>query len=275
MKILSLYRKLLAFMHKLRDDYVSSFSAQAAFFIIISAFPFAMFLLTLIQYLPFTESTLLSLVAEYIPPAINATVISIITEIYDKASGTIISITAITALWSASRGFLAVIRGLNSVYGIHETRNYFKLRLVSTFYTLNFAIMLILSMCFLVFGNSLFLWIQHRLPKLEELALVIISLRTIVIMLVLVTFFLALYLFVPDRKSKLLNELPGAILSAAGWLIFSYLYSYYIEHLSNFSYTYGSLTAIVLLMLWLYACMYILFIGGAVNVWLKVLTDKD
>ncbi|WP_242940429.1 YihY/virulence factor BrkB family protein [Anaeromicropila populeti] len=262
-------------MHKLRDDYVSSFSAQAAFFIIISAFPFAMFLLTLIQYLPFTESTLLSLVAEYIPPAINATVISIITEIYDKASGTIISITAITALWSASRGFLAVIRGLNSVYGIHETRNYFKLRLVSTFYTLNFAIMLILSMCFLVFGNSLFLWIQHRLPKLEELALVIISLRTIVIMLVLVTFFLALYLFVPDRKSKLLNELPGAILSAAGWLIFSYLYSYYIEHLSNFSYTYGSLTAIVLLMLWLYACMYILFIGGAVNVWLKVLTDKD
>lgn len=274
-KLYNLIKFILTFTRKMRDDFVSSFAAHSAFFIIISAFPFAMFLLTLIQYLPITEGTLLNLVNTYMPITVSAYVISLITEVFDHASGTIISLTAITALWSASKGLLALIRGLNTIYGIKETRNYFKLRFLAIFYTLVFAIMLICTMFFLVFGNSLLVWIQNRLPALVDIALLIISIRTIVVLIVLLIFFTTMYLFIPNRKSKLIHELPGALIAATGWLGFSYGYSFYIDRMKDFSNTYGSLTAAVLFMLWLYFCMYILFLGGEINHFLRTATDKD
>jgi len=274
-KLIDLIEFILHFTRKMRDDFVSSFAAHSAFFIIISAFPFAMFLLTLIQYLPFTEGTLLNLVNTYMPKTANSYIISLITEVYDHASGTIISLTAITALWSASRGLLAIIRGLNTIYGIKETRNYFKLRFLAIFYTLVFTLMLICTMFFLVFGNSILVWIQNQLPALIDIALLIISFRTIFVLIILSVFFTAMYLFIPNRKSKLTQELPGALIAATGWLGFSYGYSFYIDHMKGFSNTYGSLTAAVLFMLWLYACMYILFIGGEVNHFFCTRKDKD
>lgn len=266
---------ILSFSRKLRDDFVSAFSAQATLFTIISVFPFAMFLLTLLQYLPFSEADLLELVNLYFPNAIKSSMVLIVTEIYDHASGTLISITVLTALWSASKGIFAIMRGLNTVYGIKETRNYFKIRFLAALYTLVFAIMLICTMFLLVFGNSLLLWIQNQIPGYTDVALLIISIRTIVVLCVLIVFFTSMYLFIPNRKSKILKEMPGALITAAGWMIFSYAYSFYIDHLKNFSSTYGSLTAIVLLMLWLYACMYILFFGGEVNNYLNTFKCKD
>lgn len=274
-RIYLLIEFVLAFTRKMRDDFVSSFAAQGAFFIIISSFPFAMFLLTLIQYLPITESTLLGIVNTYIPDTFSPYIISIITEVYNYASGTIISLTAITTLWSASRGLIAIMRGLNNIYGIQETRNYFKIRILALFYTFVFALMLIGTLFLLVFGNSLLIWIENKIPALTDLALLLISIRTTVVLLVLVVLFITIYLFIPNRKSSFIRELPGAFISAAGWMIFSYGFSYYIDHMKNFTNTYGSLTAAVLLMLWLYFCMYILFFGGEVNYVLASLTNKD
>jgi membrane protein len=79
-------------------------------------------------------------------------------------------------------------------------------------------------------------------------------------------FFLAIYVVIPNRKTKISKELPGALVCACGWMGFSYAFSYYIDHYSNYTSMYGSLTTIVLFMLWLYFCMYILFIGAEINV---------
>lgn len=270
MDIIAIYHTIRLFMRKMRDDLIGPFSAQAAFFIILSFFPFAMFLLTLIQYIPsLSEGILLDFARKIMPDGLNSFIISIIREIFSKASGTVISLAAITALWSASKGFLAIVRGLNSVYEIQETRNYFKLRIICTFYTLVFAIALILTMVLLVFGNSIYLWIQQKIPVLNDLALILISLRTTLVLGVLVIFFTALYVLIPNRHSTIMTELPGAVISSAGWLGFSYLYSFYIENMGSYSYMYGSLTAIVLFMFWLYACMYIMFFGAEVNIFLR------
>jgi membrane protein len=270
--ILSLYKIIQAFNRKVRDDNVTAFSAHAAFFVIISFFPFFMLLLTLVQYLPITESTLLTTLTQIFPASVNSLIIGIVKEIYDKASGTIISVTAISALWSASKGVLSIIKGLNAVYGIKESRNYFRLRFLSSLYTFVFAVMLIITIIILVFGNQLYIWIESKIPILSDLALVIISIRTIAGLLILTVFFVMLYTIIPNRHTRALKELPGALLCAAGWMGFSYLYSFYIDNMSNYSNTYGSLTAIVLFMLWFYFIMYILFIGGEINV---VLSSGD
>lgn len=251
---------------KIRDDHVAAFSAQAAFFIIISFFPFIMLLLSMVQFFPIEESVMFKLFTSVFPTAVNSMMISIIDQIYHTtASGTLISVTAITTLWSAGKGFLAIMKGLNAVYEIEETRHYFLLRTISAIYTLIFAIMVILTMGLFVFGNRLYFWIEQKIPVIKETAFLIISLRTILGLIILITFFLVIYVVIPNRKAKIVNELPGAMLCAAGWMGFSYAFSYYIDNFSNYSSMYGSLTAIVLFMLWMYFCMYLLFLGAECN----------
>lgn len=256
-----------AFLKKLREDKVSAFAAQTAFFVILSFLPFCIFLLTLVRYLPVSTERLLSTVQSVFPAMVHEFIGVLIGEVLQKTSGAFVSISVIAALWSASRGFLVIIQGMNAVYGNKETRNYVVLRLLSVGYTLVFAVVLLLTLLLLVFGNRIYLSIQSRTPFLEHAAFLIISLRTVISFLVLAGFFFGLYLLIPNRKSNHRTaELPGAVLSAAGWLGFSYLYSFYIDHMSDFSAMYGSLTAIVLCMIWLYACMYIMFIGAELNV---------
>lgn len=251
---------------KIRDDHVAAYSAQAAFFIIISFFPFIMLLLSIVKYFPIEEENMFLLISQAFPTTVNSLIDSILNEIYrNAASTTIISATIVTTLWSAGKGFLAIMKGLNSVYEINETRHGLLLRAMAALYTLIFAIMVITTMILFVFGNRLYFWIGQKFPVIEETALLIISLRTIVGLITLIIFFLLIYIVIPNRKSKLMHELPGAMLCAAGWMGFSYAFSYYIDNFSSYASMYGSLTAIVLFMLWLYFCMYILFLGAEFN----------
>lgn len=262
----ALYQLFSLFSRKIRDEHISAFSAQAAFFIIISFFPFIMLLLSMIKFTQIDESDMLKLFTQIFPTAVNPFMVTIIDQIYHTTtSSTLISATAITTLWSAGKGFLAIMRGLNAVYDIDETRHYLHLRVISAFYTLAFAITIIMTMGLFVFGNRLFMWIKQKLPVYMDTALVIISLRTILGLLILILFFLIIYVVIPNRKAKLMNELPGAMICAAGWMGFSYAFSYYIDNFSDYSSMYGSLTAVVLFMLWMYFCMYILFIGAEFN----------
>ena len=204
-------RLISIFSKKIRDDHIAAYSAQAAFFIIISFFPFTMLLLSLIKYTTIEESQMMLLFTQAFPSGVNSMILSVIAEIYDtSASGTLISVTALSTLWSAGKGFLAVMKGLNAVFEIKETRKYLYLRGMSALYTLVFAFMLIATIVLFIFGNRLYFWIEQRFPVLTNMALLIISLRTIVGLVTLVAFFIAIYNVIPNRKTKLLEELPGA-----------------------------------------------------------------
>lgn len=251
---------------KIRDDHIAAFSAQAAFFIIISFFPFIMLLLSIVKYFPIEEENMFLLLSQVFPTTVNSLIESIISEIYrTAASTTLISATIVSTLWSAGKGFLAIMKGLNSVYEINETRHGILLRGMAALYTLIFAVMVITTMILFVFGNRLYFWIEQKFPVIQDTAFLIISLRTIVGLITLLFFFLLIYIFIPNRKTKIMHELPGAMICAAGWMGFSYAFSYYIDNFSNYASMYGSLTAIVLFMLWLYFCMYLLFLGAEFN----------
>ncbi len=260
--------EIRSFLDKMKEDAVSAYAAQAAFFIMMSAFPFIMLVLTLIQYLPVTEEVLLVTAQKAIPSAINGYVVSLIKEIYEQPSVAIISVTFVASIWAASKSFLSIITGCNSVYDIKETRNYIRLRLVASLYTIMFAVIIVVTLTVLVFGNTIALALVGEFPVLEKLAFLVISLRTTVGFGIMFVFFLVLYVAVPNRKGKIIHEIPGAVLTSVGWISFSYIFSFYIDNFADFD-TYGSLTAIVFLMLWLYACMYMFFVGGEINVWLQ------
>lgn len=267
--ILSCIRLIQSFSQKIKDDYVSAFSAQAAFFLIMSFFPFAMFLLTLLNYLPISKEDMFATIEAVLPQTLSGYFSEIMDELLEKSSGAVLSITALAALWTSSKGFYSIVRGLNSIYKSDGKRNYFVTRILAALYTLLFALLLIIVLFIFVFGNQFYLWSASHFPLLSDMALLIISVRTIAGLGLLTLFFTFMFKNVPDRKSTIWAELPGAILTSVGWVGFSYLYSYYIDNISNYSATYGSLTAIVLCMLWIYACMYIMFIGSEVNQFLS------
>lgn len=263
------YYDIRKFSKQLTLDHVNAYAAQSSFFIIIAIFPLLMLILTLIRYTPVTEQDLIKSALAIMPDTLDPLIEQIIGEMYSQSNFAILSITAVTALWSASKGILAVIRGLNSVFGIDEKRNYFHLRLVASFYTIILLILIVLSLGFMVFGNSVLRIFSQNMPLLYELAEFIISLRGFYIPIIFTIAFVYVYRIVPIRQFNFFDYLPGALFTSLGWIIFSYVYAIYVDNFSSSTYIYGSLTTVVLLMLWVYICMYILFMGAEINMQFK------
>lgn len=266
---LKIYNLIRGFFRKLSDDHVSAFSAQSSYFLILTIFPFAMLLLTIIQYTPITEAFLVEIVQSFVPQGFNSLAKDVIGELYNRSGTAIISITAIASIWTSSKGILALIKGLNCIYKVDQYKNYFILRLKAALYTITFIIGIIISLTILVFGNSLLKFISLHQPLLYNIVEFIISLRGLYIPVVLTLIFILLYKMVPNKNFRFIDHIPGALFSALGWEVFSYAYSIYIDYYANYSYIYGSLTTIVLLLLWIYICMYILFLGAEINVYFR------
>ena len=251
-------------------DEITVYASQASFFIVTAFFPFIMLLLTLIQCLPNVgKSDLLSVMVRIMPQMLHSLIVSIVDDLYIKSPGTILSVTALTALWSASKGMLGIERGLNRIYGDFKRRNYALQRLFCSIYTLIFMLVCVMSLVLLIFGKNIERLLFRYLPILAPAARLVISLRILFALAVFLFTFVGLYTIVPAKKQKPRQQLPGAVFTAVGWLIFSYAFSIYFTHFSNFSYMYGSLTAVVLLMLWLYICICILFVGAELNGFLE------
>ena len=249
------------------DDSVSAYSAQAAFFIIISAFPMIMLLLTMLRFLPYFSGGVPLIRISFLPDNVNPFVQTMLQEIIDNSSNMVISISAITALWSSSTGIYSIMLGLTAAYSVKETRGYIRMRSLAILYTFVFLVMIIAALGVLVFGNSIYHALINYLPfAAEHVTIISKGIRWLLGFGVLVLFFEISYIAVPNRRSTVLQELPGALVSAVGWTVFSYMYAYYIENFGNYANVYGSLTAVVLLMLWLYFCMFIMLVGAEINV---------
>lgn len=261
----SIIKLFKQFLKKIQGDNVNAFAAQSALFIMISFFPLIMVILNLLQFLPISSEEFIELLLQAFPEIFEPYISEIVNDLYEKSSGTMLTITLITSVWSASKGTLSLVRGLNGVYNIEETRNYIILRIVSFFYTVVVVILILASLFFLVLGNTLYQFILDLMPWLGTLAKLFINTRTVLFIVVMILFFMLVYKAVPARKSKMIIQLPGAVFSSVAWTLFSYGFSFYFNYFGNYSYMYGSLTAIVLIMLWLYSCMYILFLGGEIN----------
>ena len=253
---------------KFAEDEMTVYAAQVSFFIILSVVPFIMLLLTAVQMIPsISNARFMELIVGLVPVDYKSLAFRVVNDLSLKSPATMISVTAVTALWSAGRGMFSVARGLNRVNGHGEKRWYVINRLICSGYTIVFILVCILSLGLLVFGNMIQAFMVSRFPIIADVTTHIINFRALWALMILIIFFLGIYTFVPDKSLKLRDQLPGAVFSTVGWMAFSFAFSLYFSHIGgkNYSYMYGSLTAIVLLLLWLYFCMCILFFGAEIN----------
>lgn len=271
MKIKNIINKLVKIIFKIADDDLGVYAAQASFFILISAIPFIMLAMSIIKLFVNIDIThALRAINSFAPSEISVFLTDIINDLFTKSGSVkVISVTAVSTLWLSSRGVMALYTGLNKVYNTREG-NYFVARLVSILYTLAFIAALILTIAFFGFSSKLEYFINSHSPLLSVLMDFFLRGKIIIFMIFLTFVFALFYKFLPKKNNCFKAQLPGAAFSAVGWMGFSFAYSIYIEHFSNYSFVYGSLTAVVFLMLWLYFCMNIFLFGAQFN---KLLED--
>lgn len=263
--IKDIYRKITGFTSQISKHHVGAYAAQSAYFFMLCMIPIILLLLTLVQYTPVTKADVMTAVMQVFPTSVDSMMASIINQVYNQSTG-IIPITVLVALWSAGKGVLAMTTGLNCVYSCVETRNYIFLRIRATLYTVMFILVILLLLVLSVFGNSLNIFISEHFPVVQEFADKLIELRTVVTPIVIIAFSMLIYKFLPNRKAKFFRQLPGSLFAAIGCMTCSWVFSVYVDIFTGFSSMYGSLTTIVLIMLWMYFCMYCILLGGELNV---------
>lgn len=263
------YDIIKGFLNKLNKHHVGAYASQAAFFMMLSIFPIISLLLNLVKYTPITKDFIFTNLNTFIPEILQPLTNTIIDELYTNTNSTAIFLSILLALWSAGKGVLAIIYGLNSVYEIEEKRNYFIVRIISAVYIFLFLVALVICLGLMVFGNTIYKMLKKPFPVIYELLGIFINRKEILTFLVLILLFLIVYKVIPRKNLSVLTLLPGACFSSIGWVGFSFFFSLYIKYSDNFSYTYGSLTTIIVSMMWIYICMYILFIGAEMNIYFK------
>lgn len=241
------------------------YAANAGYFIVLAVFPALLLLLGLLRYTPLAVETLGEMLQGILPEALLAGAEELILLTYDSTSGTTVGISVVTVLWSASRGIYGVLTGLNAIYGVAEDRGYFYTRFISVVYTFAFALILLLTLALHIFGTELLALLQRASHPFLRFLLGLVDFRFFLLLFLQTGVFTAMFMALPNRKNTLRESFPGALLAAAGWLVFSRLYSIYVEHFAKLTNVYGSVYAVALSMLWLYCCMAIVFYGGALN----------
>ena len=253
---------------KFSSDEMTVYAAQASFFIIIAAFPFIMLMITVVQVVPnLTRAELLDILLSLVPEGYKSVAFRVLNDLSLNSPATTISVTAVTALWSSSRGMMSIARGLNRIHGESDERWYIVRRLIWAGYTIVFILVCVVALGLLVFGTSIQNFLVARVPVLAGITQHIISFRTLLALALFMLGFAGIYTYVPARKLTLRSQIPGAVFATAGWILFSLAFSLYFRLFGkyNFSYMYGSLGAVVLLMLWLYGCICVLFFGAEIN----------
>lgn len=263
--------KIWWFFKRLRaeivDDNVMSGAAALAYFMMLSLFPATIFLLTLLPYLPIPSlnAQVMSVLQQAMPAPAADMFSGVVNEVTTRKQGGLLTFGILFTVWSASSGINAVIKQLNSTYGVKDGRSFWKVRGIAIFLMLAFIVLIVGAFCLIMTGQI----IQLQLAKWFGQGQIMFQLFTMVRWLVIIFFmmlgFSLTYYFGPDVEQKFRFITPGSITGFILLMISSLIFNYYISNFSNYSATYGSIGAVIILMLWLYITGFVILVGSEIN----------
>jgi len=270
---------LIEFIFRLKEDKVTATGAQLAYFLVLSIFPFTIFLLNILSFTPYLNESIVKPLIVIFPLSLQKLILDLVRETVISSSETLLSISGIIGLWAASKGTLAFINIMNKAYDVEETRSYIYTRILSIVFTIALILVLVLALLALVLGQFLASKVFLYLGFGKSFLYLWKYFRTILVLIFMVIIFALLYTLAPALESasniKLRDSLPGAVLTSIGWIATSFAFSYYVNNFGNFAKTYGSLAAIVIMLFWLYMSSIIIIIGGELNASIKYLKDHN
>lgn len=254
------------------DDFRAEFSSKSirtyasstAFCMLMSLVPLLIIASSILPYTPLSELDIVDFLMLVLPESAEELVRLVCDQAY-RAAGGILPVSILFMLWSSGFGMMQFEKGINTIDGVEETRNYFLLRLIGTLYALLFIILMIAVLLLQIFvGQLTDLW-KSALPSAEVPAILTSALRYVVLFVIAVLFLLLLFTTMPATRKSPLEQLPGVLVGAIGCAVLNGLFALYVTYMPNLNTYYGSLTTVIVLMLWIYWSLYIILFGVLVN----------
>ena len=249
----------------LRDDMLTYAAAQA-FHTMLALLPFLVFLLALLGFLqiPGVFTVMIEELERLRPDESLNEVVTVLAEVREGRGG-LLTLGILGAIWAASTAIRAGMNALNRAYDITERRPVWKRYVLSLVYTLLVPVLLIISVGVLLTGPLVASWLGEDRRFGPAIAVVWTFLRVPVAMLLLLVAASAVFLFAPARKQRVRSVLPGAVVAVVLWVGTSLLFQLYIQNFGRYGMLYGSLSAVVVLLLYLFLSAAVLLFGAELN----------
>ncbi|AWI14116.1 ribonuclease [Caldibacillus thermoamylovorans] len=256
--VLDLYRRII------RHDSLG-YSAQLAYFFLLSLFPLLITMFSLLPYLPLKTEDIMYFISDFAPGETITFIDSTLDTLLEKHNGGILSFGIIATLWAASNGMNAIIRAMNLAYEIDDDRPFFIVRGLSVLLTIVMIAVFIIALLLPVFGKHIGIYISSKFGYTDQFIDTWNTIRFSLSSVILFIVFSAVYFLTPNRKMKCATVVPGAVFSTIGWILASMGFSFYVNNFGNYTFMYGSLGVIIVLMIWFYITGAVLIIGGEIN----------
>ena len=265
-KLKEIKAALVKVLRAIRARQISLYSAQAAYFTIFSAIPILILLLAVLNILvPQLSVYVTDALLKYFPGSKTFVTSESVKRFLD-AGVAAVPTSVLAVFWAASRGIRAVGEGISGIYGSSFVKkNIVKRYAYSFLYTLIFIVTILATLFLLVFGRYVGNFLAGVFPKIAGVLDTILGWRFLIAAAVLVVFFTLFYVLLGTEGLRWQSHFPGALFAGIGWLVYSYLFSLYLRFFSNWQSIYGGLSVLMILMLWMYSCMYILMLGALLN----------
>ncbi|MBC2323835.1 YihY/virulence factor BrkB family protein [Listeria booriae] len=245
---------------------ITSHAAQLTFYILLSILPMMLVFGNLIPLLPIPKEEIYNTLQTFMPPEVYDILHPVIESMLTNASGTAISLGLITAIWSASKCFSALQEVLNIVYQAPDRKNFIVTRIMSFLMMLVIIVVIGAVVFVFAFGEQIVTFLQDQFDlKLDALA-DLGAAKWFITPIFLFILFLIIYWLVPNVKWKIRKSVVGALFATIGWLAATELLSAYVSFQGDKILGFGSLSIMIVIMLWLYFVSIILLLGAFINV---------
>ncbi len=273
---LSLYRFLKIFTHNISEDEIMDRANGVSYNFILAIFPTIIFLFTLIPYIStyfpeVTTASIMEFLGEMMPPSMYDVVSSTIIDILDNQRGGLLTFGFMFALYLATNGMMALMRSFNACYRTVEKRSAIKMRLTAIGLTVMLALVLFVAVILLVIGQVVINYVTEHISDFSHLSLdnytiyFILLLRFVVIFIVFFFAVSAIYYFGPAVHYNWSFFSIGSLLATLAGLGISYGFSYYVTNFGSYNKVYGSIGALIALMVWIQLLTTVLLYGYEIN----------
>lgn len=255
-------------VERINDADVTGLSAQLAYFFLLSLFPFTLFLVTLMGFLPIDSESIMQFLDSFLPGDVSEMIEENLATLVNSRSGGLLSVGILGTLWSASNGFNAITKSFNKAYRVEEDRSFILNRLTALGLMLGLVLVIALALIGAVFGKVIGEYVFTFLG-LNDLINAWNVIRWVVTSLTLFLMLFIIYILAPNEKIKMKDVILGTLFATVVWQVASLGFSYYVNNLGNYSATYGSLGTVIVLMIWFYLSGIIITTGGVINAFMK------
>lgn len=252
---------------EISDDNVFNGAAALGYYLTLAVFPAMIVAFTVIPYLPIAhvDQAIMDLLGEALPGEASNMVAAVVSDVTSQRRGGLLSFSMLATLWAASSGMYAIMQQLNITYDVKEARGFLRTRATAIGLSIMFGVLVIGALSLVVLGGVIQDWMGARLGFSTPLLVFFAVFRWVIIVLALTLSFALIYRYGPDVEQKFRFITPGAVLGVLLLIAASLGFAFYTRHFGNYNATYGSIGAVIMLMLWFYIAGLVLLLGSEIN----------